>query len=53
MKFAGMSGGELALVVFILALVLGAHAVPLAFGWASGLMARKEIKPQDKVAKKG
>ncbi len=53
MKIVGMSGGEWALVIFILGLVLGAHAVPRAFGWVAGLMGGKSVKPQDKIAKKG
>ena len=39
MNFGGMSQGEWALVIFILGLVFGAHAVPRAFGWLAGVLA--------------
>jgi Sec-independent protein translocase protein TatA len=41
MNFLSMSGGEWGLVVFILALVLGARGVPAVFGWVAGLASKK------------
>jgi Sec-independent protein translocase protein TatA len=36
-----MSGGEWGLVVFILALVLGARGVPAVFAWVANLVRKK------------
>ncbi len=50
MNWLGMSGGEWALVVFILALVLGARGLPALFGWVASVLGKP---PSSKASKKG